>query len=323
MSCGCCWHDAMVLSLLCPCRRIARVPADAVAGAQHVIGILPNDVDVHDAKDSSDSLLLRLSNKTEVGSLHRCLMASCTPVLLYIRPGTSQRPSLLLADETASWLSIEVFVMRDKDLHCTASPFLPQVWSGVLCYSSAGVSFIDLSRRATWYFYIWQLVKTASTSRTWFFFETLVLPRRGNSQMRLNTCHKTKCSTPVTKPSARHLSQNQVLNTCHKTKCLSVSVQADQWYRQLVRGHETMQQLVGPQDPSSPLDADWDTASVTTDQSGGHPDLEGPGWNAGGSHPTRSDPHACNLSLSHTHASHAKCEKHRCGAWGLQHMHGP
>lgn len=48
------------------CRRIVRVPADAVAGSQHVIGILPNDVDVHDAKENADSLLLRLRDKSEV-----------------------------------------------------------------------------------------------------------------------------------------------------------------------------------------------------------------------------------------------------------------
>ena len=43
-------------------------------------------------------------------------------------------------------------------------------------------------------------------------------------------------------------------------------LQADAWYRQLLRSHEMMQQLVGGADPSSPLDADWDadTASVTS-----------------------------------------------------------
>ena len=49
---------------------------------------------------------------------------------------------------------------------------------------------------------------------------------------------------------------------------LTHALQADQWYRQLVRSHENMQQLVGGQDPTSPLEADWDSASFTTDQSG-------------------------------------------------------
>ena len=54
-------------SVMCiACRRIVRVPADAAAGSQHVIGILPNDVDVHDAKENADSLLLRLLDKSEV-----------------------------------------------------------------------------------------------------------------------------------------------------------------------------------------------------------------------------------------------------------------
>lgn len=49
-----------------------RVPADAVAGSQHVIGILPNDVDVQDAKDNTDCLLLRLLDKNEVGANILC-----------------------------------------------------------------------------------------------------------------------------------------------------------------------------------------------------------------------------------------------------------
>ena len=44
-------------------------------------------------------------------------------------------------------------------------------------------------------------------------------------------------------------------------------MQADQWYRQLLRSHEMMQQVVGGADPASPLEVDWDTASATsTDQ---------------------------------------------------------
>ena len=41
-------------------------------------------------------------------------------------------------------------------------------------------------------------------------------------------------------------------------------LQADRWYRQLLRSHEMMQQLVGGADPASPLEVDWDTASVTS-----------------------------------------------------------
>lgn len=57
-------------------------------------------------------------------------------------------------------------------------------------------------------------------------------------------------------------------------------MQADQWYRQLVRSHENMQQLVGTQDPTSPLEADWDSSSFTTEQSGqAEPDTSS--WTAG------------------------------------------
>lgn len=45
-----------------------RVPADAVAGSQHVIGILPNDADVYEAKENADCLLLRLLDKKEVNA---------------------------------------------------------------------------------------------------------------------------------------------------------------------------------------------------------------------------------------------------------------
>ncbi len=58
-------------------------------------------------------------------------------------------------------------------------------------------------------------------------------------------------------------------------------VQADAWYRQLLRSHEMMQQLVGGADPSSPLDADWDTASVTSTEQTDQTDDKPPGWAAG------------------------------------------
>lgn len=60
-----------------------------------------------------------------------------------------------------------------------------------------------------------------------------------------------------------------------------VVVQADAWYRQLLRSHEMMQQLVGGADPSSPLDADWDTASVTSTEQNDQTDDKPSGWAAG------------------------------------------
>ena len=62
---------------------------------------------------------------------------------------------------------------------------------------------------------------------------------------------------------------------------LFVVVQADAWYRQLLRSHEMMQQLVGGADPSSPLDADWDTASVTSTEQTDQTDVKPSGWAAG------------------------------------------
>ena len=58
-------------------------------------------------------------------------------------------------------------------------------------------------------------------------------------------------------------------------------VQADAWYRQLLRSHEMMQQLVGGADPSSPLDADWDTASLTSTEQTEPADDKPVGWAAG------------------------------------------
>lgn len=60
-----------------------------------------------------------------------------------------------------------------------------------------------------------------------------------------------------------------------------VVVQADAWYCQLLRSHEMMQQLVGGTDPSSPLDADWDTASVTSTEQTDQTDDKPSGWAAG------------------------------------------
>lgn len=48
------------------CRRVVRIPADAIAGTKHVIGIVPLNVDSEDAKDNTDSLLLRLPDQEQV-----------------------------------------------------------------------------------------------------------------------------------------------------------------------------------------------------------------------------------------------------------------
>ena len=78
------------------CRRIVRVPADAVAGSQHVIGVLPYEVDVHDAKENADSLLLRLLDKSEVThcqylelyatAVHTHVLATCVYDLVQHAP---------------------------------------------------------------------------------------------------------------------------------------------------------------------------------------------------------------------------------------------
>ncbi len=58
-------------------------------------------------------------------------------------------------------------------------------------------------------------------------------------------------------------------------------MQADAWYRQLLRSHEMMQQLVGGADPTSPLEADWDTASVTSTEQTDQTEDKPSGWAAG------------------------------------------
>lgn len=45
-----------------------RIPADAIAGTKHVIGIVPLNVDIEDAKDNTDSLLLRLPDQQQVST---------------------------------------------------------------------------------------------------------------------------------------------------------------------------------------------------------------------------------------------------------------
>lgn len=44
-----------------------KIPADAIAGTKHVVGIVPLNVDTDDAKDNTDSLLLRFSDDQQVG----------------------------------------------------------------------------------------------------------------------------------------------------------------------------------------------------------------------------------------------------------------
>ena len=46
-----------------------KVPADAVAGTKHVIGVVPLGVDTTDAKDNADSLLLRFPDQQQVSML--------------------------------------------------------------------------------------------------------------------------------------------------------------------------------------------------------------------------------------------------------------
>lgn len=60
-----------VLPLLC--RRIVKIPADAVSGTKHVLGIIPLNVDMHDAKDNTDSLLLRFSDQEQVNRTARAV----------------------------------------------------------------------------------------------------------------------------------------------------------------------------------------------------------------------------------------------------------
>ena len=85
------------------------------------------------------------------------------------------------------------------------------------------------------------------------------------------------------------------------TIATSTLVQADAWYCQLLRSHEMMQQLVGGADPSSPLDADWDTASVTSTEQTDQTDDKPSGWAAGQGLPNTCPSH-CRLSLA-GHAS--------------------
>lgn len=46
-----------------------KVPADAMAGTKHVIGVVPLGVDTADAKDDADSLLLRFPDQQQVSML--------------------------------------------------------------------------------------------------------------------------------------------------------------------------------------------------------------------------------------------------------------
>jgi hypothetical protein len=46
-----------------------KVPADAMAGTKHVIGVVPLATDTADAKDDADSLLLRFPDQQQVSML--------------------------------------------------------------------------------------------------------------------------------------------------------------------------------------------------------------------------------------------------------------
>lgn len=57
-----------------------KIPADAIAGTKHVVGVVPLNVDTDDAKDNTDSLLLRFSDDEQVSCADRMLcMALQTP----------------------------------------------------------------------------------------------------------------------------------------------------------------------------------------------------------------------------------------------------
>lgn len=43
-----------------------KIPADAIAGTKHVVGVVPLNVDTDDAKDNTDSLLLRFFDDNQV-----------------------------------------------------------------------------------------------------------------------------------------------------------------------------------------------------------------------------------------------------------------
>ncbi len=68
----------------CIHRRIVKVPIDAMAGTKHVVGVVPIGVDTNDAKDNSDSLLLRFPDQQQVGLVgmpHTCLKMPVTVVV--------------------------------------------------------------------------------------------------------------------------------------------------------------------------------------------------------------------------------------------------
>ena len=62
------------------CRLIVKIPADAIAGTKHVLGVVPLNIDTDDAKDNADSLLLRFPDDEQVrraagcAAGHRCFI---------------------------------------------------------------------------------------------------------------------------------------------------------------------------------------------------------------------------------------------------------
>lgn len=138
-----------------------KIPADAIAGTKHVVGVVPLNVDTDDAKDNADSLLLRFSDDEQVSRFTGCFAWH-----------SQHQPAVLMFD------------------------------------------LIHMS------------------------------------------CHRTNTVSQVT----------ECTSYCGDLiKPMSAwNLQADRWYRQLLRSHEMMQQLVGGADPASPLEVDWDSASVTS-----------------------------------------------------------
>ena len=55
-----------ICTMTVQCRRIVKIPADAIAGTKHVVGVVPLNVDTDDAKDNTDSLLLRFFDDNQV-----------------------------------------------------------------------------------------------------------------------------------------------------------------------------------------------------------------------------------------------------------------
>ena len=76
-------------------RRIVKIPADTIAGTKHVIGIVPLSVDTDDAKDDTDSLLLRFSDHEQVSRVHSRLQAVVNAVAALLMRGCAAYGAIL------------------------------------------------------------------------------------------------------------------------------------------------------------------------------------------------------------------------------------